>query len=368
MKRARHVLVAMIVVASFNGRAHAASEEKDRTGRKLTVWDEFNVSELKVTELGQPGYESWRERFDRKSRDIQVDVHSFDGKKTTHGKILYVAESVVATQGPVSEPEDEFNVFNEAVLQQQLVARILDRVLPDGPASLAASRTIDWREKKTGIEYTSSSTRGFVPAPWHVTGEVKLVGPDDIRYQLTLRATVEDAETGSRNKYVANFTGRLTKAVGTKIDDAFPLAGWKLSGFGIKESDSGNSVGYIPGPPSAPYTVVGDIRSRIAKRNADNVDPGRPDSSKNLTGFWKGDCKDAFGLQIIPHGNDGKYAVNFCGPGGCGRYIDNEVDTFITGAPNFQVISESEIRTRDEYNGWTVFYRCTRDTHPVLKY
>jgi hypothetical protein len=45
-----------------------------------------------------------------------------------------------------------------------------------------------------------------------------------------------------------------------------------------------------------------------------------------FTGFWKTQCKDAFGLQIKPFENEENYSVSFCGRGGCfepGTYRPN---------------------------------------------
>jgi hypothetical protein len=54
-----------------------------------------------------------------------------------------------------------------------------------------------------------------------------------------------------------------------------------------------------------------------------------------FTGFWKGECTDAFGLQIKPY-DEKLYSVSFCGPGGC----------FSPGewTPNTTIVREQGVR------------------------
>ena len=90
-------------------------------------------------------------------------------------------------------------------------------------------------------------------------------------------------------------------------------------------------------------------------------------AEEGFTGFWKTDCTHAFGLQIKPFGEPGLYSVSFCGPGGCfepGTYRPN---TKIRDDPNYQVVSEREIRVRGR-DGWHTYFKCTAETNPVLRY
>lgn len=84
------------------------------------------------------------------------------------------------------------------------------------------------------------------------------------------------------------------------------------------------------------------------------------------TGFWKGNCDQAFGLQIMPAAG-GEYSVSFCGPGGCfepGTYRPN---TKLADDPLYQVVSASHIKVLGR-DGWSDYYKCTAETHPTLRY
>jgi len=94
--------------------------------------------------------------------------------------------------------------------------------------------------------------------------------------------------------------------------------------------------------------------------------PALASAQETYTGFWKSNCRDAFGLQIMPV-NVKEYSVSFCGPGGCfepGTYRPN---TTLLNDPNYKIINSKEIHVLGR-DGWSVYLKCTTDTHPKLRY
>jgi len=92
------------------------------------------------------------------------------------------------------------------------------------------------------------------------------------------------------------------------------------------------------------------------------------EGKSNYEGFWKWNCEDPFGLQIIEY-RDGLYSVNFCGPGGgCNEPVDEARLTPIEGDPDYEVISATEIQEKTGDTVYGTLYKCTDDTHPVLAY
>ena len=84
-------------------------------------------------------------------------------------------------------------------------------------------------------------------------------------------------------------------------------------------------------------------------------------------GFWKTNCGNAFGLQII-HAGKNLYSVSFCGPGGCfrpGTYLPN---TPIDGDQMYNVINDAEIKLKVKDGSEMTYRKCTSDTHPLLQY
>jgi hypothetical protein len=89
-------------------------------------------------------------------------------------------------------------------------------------------------------------------------------------------------------------------------------------------------------------------------------------ADEEFAGFWKGNCSEAFGLQVMPV-NDTQYTVSFCGPGGCfepGTYRPN---TTIKNDELYKVIDSRHIKVWGR-DGWSDYYKCDSNTHPKLHY
>jgi hypothetical protein len=334
-----------------------------------TPWQHLNGFSLRVTIPDNPDYASWQGQFDEPSDDMQIEVETSRSGTLALGKILLIGGRVMAIQGPVAEKGYEIDALDGAVLELELVTKMLGRVLPDGPVAVQKSRVIDYTDKKTGIQFATPSAEGFVRPPWHVVGELKRTPSDAIEFDLTLDTAgmggpLEDE--AQSHPVTMQFSGRFSKVEHAKLEDQLSLAGWNVFTLGVQsheKRDSGTTIDYNAAPATPTYKTVADVRKSIAAE----LYPGEPDSSKDFTGFWKENCEDAWGLQIQHLGKDGRYSVVFCGPGGCGDPEHEGPGTFITKDPHYQVLSEDEIKTRTA-DGWDTYYRCTRDTHPVLKY
>lgn len=311
------------------------------------------------------GYSLWQGQFDKETNDIQVDVETSQAGKVVKGKILMIGGRVMAVQGPIVEPGYEIDALDGAVLELQLVIKLLGRVLPNGPTALRSAQIIDYSDVTTGIQIATPSAEGMIQPPWHVVGEVKPAEGSSIRYELTLTSKTGDQGAKARVDTVVSLAGTLSSVGSAKIDDHLSLERWDLFGVGVqsRKQQGATTYDYSAAPATTNYKTVADVRKKLVEQDY----PGESDPSKNFTGFWKTDCGNAFGLQIMPHGSSGRYSVIFCGPGGCGDLDSGGRETFITKDSHYQVIGEDELRIKSG-DGWETYRRCTRDTHPVLKY
>jgi hypothetical protein len=359
----RRTLIALsLVLLAF--RTIAADAPCDDPCGKPTSWFDFNVFTLKVTQPNSKGYGLWHGQWDKDSMDIQIEAETSDGSASKTRSILMISGRVMAVKGEVGERGYEMDALDGAVLQQQLVLRLLGAALPDGAKDFKGSREIDYSREKTGIQFATPSAEGFIAPPWRVKGTVKLVAPDVVEYDLALTSGVKGKPIGQGGIYASNFSGRLSKSSSAKLDDSMSLEGWTIFGVGVqtKKTGDGTIYDYTSAPAAEVYKTIADIRRKVA---ADNY-PGERDANKDFTGFWKSKCEDAFGLQIKASGADGKYSIVFCGPGGCGN-PDGGRKTFITGDKNFEVVSEDEFFEINRSGEKQRSVRCTKDPHPILK-
>lgn len=325
--------------------------------KNLKAWRDFNSFSLRASTPGDANYIFWEGSFDRENDDIQVDVEEALSGKTLKGKILMIGGRVMAIHGPIAEPGYEIDALDGPMLELQLVEKILGRVLPNGPASVHGSAEIDFNDKKTGIQIATPSAGGTIQAPWHVVGRAKSLAPEGIQYQLTLTSRKSEGDAATRTQVLS---GRLFDTTQTRIDDQLQLSAWTLFRVGPQsKKENGSTIIDYSAARMTSYKTVADVRKEIVAEDS----PGEADPSKDFTGFWKTNCDDAFGLQIKHIGSEGKYSVVFCGPGGCGAPSESP-PTFITKDPHYQVVGEDELRLA----GGDSYYRCTKETNPVLEY
>ncbi|GAB4360706.1 MAG: hypothetical protein Kow006_30810 [Gammaproteobacteria bacterium] len=132
-----------------------------------------------------------------------------------------------------------------------------------------------------------------------------------------------------RTSHTITFTGELGTLGYPVFLDSDALENWTVYGVGLRViKQGGNTIFDYGATPSGElsYKTIGGIRGFIAAENA----PGFKDAIQDFTGFWKECCDQGFGWQIKQYEDEGKYAVVFCGPGGCGDPSEERL-TFITG-------------------------------------
>jgi hypothetical protein len=76
-----------------------------------------------------------------------------------------------------------------------------------------------------------------------------------------------------------------------------------------------------------------------------------------LTGFWKNDCAENFGLAIESASESNLYSVSFCGPGGCFKPGTYRPNTTISGDPEYRVVDENTIEVNGK-PGFSKYVRC----------
>jgi len=341
-----------------------ATSDKDPECGDPTAWANFTRVVLKQTSPGSSKVVEWHASFDHETNDMLIDTEMRGSNTLITGNIALVGGQIMLSKGLTLEPGCEIDSLDAPVLSIKLVMIVLGRVFPKGPAEVSGLRDID-RTDKIGIKYATASASGYIPAPWTVKGKVHKIAGGNVTFELALTFPLEQKEKNT-STYTMTMIGELSMLNHAVFLDSDVLDGWTTYGIGphqIKqEARTILDYGATPDKGTS-YKTIGDIRAFIAAENH----PGFKDSTKDFTGFWKEKCDQAFGLQIMHQGNEGKYSIVFCGPGGCGDPSESRL-SFITGDKQYEVVSEDELVEVGRSGYRETYHRCTKETHPILKY
>jgi hypothetical protein len=356
--------IALIDLLLISSCRVSAACDKDPECGDSSAWAVFTHIVLKQSSPETPDYTELHASFDHQANDASIDIVSRESDKSTSGTIALVGGQVMLSKGLKLDRGYEIDALDAPVLSIKLLMIMLGRVFPNGPEGVAGVRHID-RTDNDGIKFATSSATGYIPAPWHVQGKVSKLADGSVAFDLALSRPA-NGRNGDKETYTMNMAGELSMLGHPVFFDSDSLDGWTTYGIGpqVIKQETGTIYDYGAKPHAGSvYKTIGDIRAFIATEEH----PGHRDETMDFTGFWKEKCDQAFGLQIMHQGGEGKYSIVFCGPGGCGDPSESRL-TFITGDNQYQVVSEDElvfIRTSGDRD---TYHRCTKETHPILKY
>lgn len=340
--------------------AEAAAEDRECTDP--SPWTDFTRVALRQSSPDSPEIVEWHALFDREAVDASIDVDVHKSTEPMTGTVALIGGRIMLSKGLTLKPGTEMDALDEPVLRMNLVRIILSRIFPSGPVGLSGEQRVE-RTDPVAVKNATASANIYIPGPWHVSGTATKLTDDRVTFDLTLTFPTGASAEASRTMLMS---GELSMNDRPVFRDDDSLVGWTIYGIGPQETEQEASTIFDYGARSdhqARYKTIGDIRAFIAAEN----DPGFRDDSQDFTGFWKRKCVDAWGIQIMHSGDDGKYSIVFCGPGGCGDASEGRL-SFITGDKHFEVVSQDEIIQIGQSGGRDTLYRCTKDTHPLLKY
>jgi len=342
----------------------SASCDKDPECDDVSAWAVFTRIALRQSVSGSNEAIEWVGLFDHKTLDVSIDVATHGSKDPMAGTVGLVGGQVMLTKGLKLQPGYEIDALDAPVLSMRLVMILLKRVFPKGPDQIVGSIAVD-QTGRVGIKYATPSASGYIAAPWHVKGKVSRLADGTLPFELMLSFPLpqQDKQTSSLTITMKGEFAVLGRPV---FRDTDSLDGWTTYGLGPQKTKQGSNtiLDYGAKPQGdTRYRTIGDIRAFIAAENH----PGVKDATKDFTGFWKKKCDEPFGFQIKHYGDEGKYSIVFCGPGGCGDPSQSRL-TFITGDKRYEVVSDGELMQIARSGDRETYYRCTKDTNPVLRY
>jgi hypothetical protein len=338
-----------------------ATAQCDKECDDVTAWARFTVIDLTLTSPGKNGVQKWHAEFDRSTNDLRVDVDSAAAKEVNRGSIGMIEGQTMIVRGLKLERGYEIDALDGPMLTMRLMVALLNRAIPGGPDALKGRKKIDLSEQQVGIQFATPSAEGQITAPWRVVGMVNRAEGEAIAYDLRLKGGTRDPLGRDGGPVDMVLKGQLAMRKRPVFQETMSLAGWQVYGIGPKITKRGDSTIVDYGANKDLGTSEGTVADvRLALK--EEFSPGKLDPTKDFTGSWKEKCDQDFGLKIIHYGNDGKYAVLFCGPGGCDDPATKRL-TFITGDKAYEVISDDELLTgRSDKQR---YIRCSREVGDI---
>jgi hypothetical protein len=332
----------------------------------ISAWTRFTSIDLAATYAGHKGAQKWHAEFDPSTNDLRIDVDIDMGKEPSRGTIGMIAGRTMIVRGLKLERGTEIDALDGPMLSMRLLLALLNRTVPGGPDALKGPQKIDFSEPRVGIQFATPSAEGHITAPWRVVGTIDRPTPETVGFDLHLTGDTRDPLGRASDPIDMVFTGRLATRKAPVFQEGMSLAGWQVYGIGPKIIKKGGStmLDYGASEDSAGAKgTVADVRAALEEE----FSPGKLDSTKDFTGSWKEKCEQSFGLKIIHYGNEGKYAVLFCGPGGCDDPASKQ-PTFITGDKAYEVVSDDVLLSGRSSK--QRYVRCSRevgDIRPVTQ-
>jgi len=351
--------VALLVSGLLIAAASDALAQCDKECDDVTAWTRFTVIDLTLTSPGGKDVQKWKAEFDHSSNDLLVDVDTKLGNEVNRGSIGMIEGRTMIAKGLKLSRGYEIDALDAPILSMRLLLALLNRAAPGGPETLKERRNIDLSEPRIGIQFATPSAEGHITAPWRVVGTISRSG-EVVKYDLHLTGGTRDplARAGAPIDMV--FSGQLAVGKGPVFQDNMSLAGWQVYGVGPQVTKHGGSttLDYGAKEDSGKQGTVSDVRAALKEE----FSPGKLDATKDFTGSWKEKCDQNFGLKIIHYGNEGKYAVLFCGPGGCDDPARERL-TFITGDKAYEVVGDDVLLSgRSEKQR---YIRCSREVGEI---
>jgi hypothetical protein len=176
---------------------------------------------------------------------LVIGVHTAD--RDQRGEILIVAGKAMAIRGLDDLPAGrELEEVDGPGLTLQLTRELLRRAVPQGPAAVVAAQRAEVEEPTEPLAVGTLSASAHLPAPWHLTAELRPAGPATA-FELSLRHGIGSAEEGA-----LRVSGTCAVAdPPPALDDAMPLDGWRVLRIGPRYDAQALDFGTRPvGPHS----------------------------------------------------------------------------------------------------------------------
>lgn len=177
------------------------------------------------------------------------------------GEFILVGGHALAVRGAVPLQRDVLEIVDDALLNQQLVTRLLQQASPQGPESVTSAQPVRVDEGDDPIGTETTNTARYFYAPWKLHGELRRADAGGIGFDLQFEAHTPSAAASSENFSVAGIWQQRTPV--PQLGDDFPLAGWSIFRIRMGTRDAGGITiaGYVTTADSRRYQTLGELRA-----------------------------------------------------------------------------------------------------------
>jgi hypothetical protein len=221
-----------------------------------SVWVAKDISVIQ-TVPGQDGAANTRLEIGANG-DARITVDIRDGSSRTKGTIILVAGRWMLTQGFTPTPGAEIDSMDIAGLNSQLVMKLLESGLSQGPPIPGLPQHVAYSEKTNPIKVATSSASGQYGSPWTVDGTVTVESSGaPASYQLSFTFT------NHGRPVTMNLAGSVADP-GTVVSfpDSMKLDGWTIHKIGPYQQQypGGTTLDYGARPQTPKAATVGELR------------------------------------------------------------------------------------------------------------
>jgi len=241
------------------------AREKESTSE----WARGNRMLLGVTQESVAFSAQWR--FDRAANgDIRIEKEELRAGQPSAGTLIIVGNAAFGARDLQLERGRELDAVNGPILMLQLVLRLLERALPDGPKALTRETRIELSDPKAGIKVTGLGADGEFFAPWALKGVAAPAAGGAVKFELRF-ASASRGQPG--RAYVTSITGIWENTASPlALPDATPLTGWRVYQLRqvVKPRGTINTVGLGTSAPMA-FPTLGDLRRKVVEWTDDQA-------------------------------------------------------------------------------------------------
>lgn len=245
------IALALFAVAQVSAQAQDQAQSQAAAGiERGAAWSDASAVRLDVEFPGDGYHASWL--LNRCAcGDLLIESELNLPGEVEKGELLLVGQRAVLERGFSSEELETATSWDAPALMLQLAAYLLQRSIPEGPASVTQNTVVSIREDNEVIALDSGNAVGGFPAPWTVTTMAEPYQQSHRRFDLQFSFSVPGRAqmADMRLKGTADYARR-----------DFPLApdmslrDWKLS---WRNSDD-------PAQAGAEVETLAELRSLIA--------------------------------------------------------------------------------------------------------